>query len=238
MAYQSPSDAKLFRWHDAALLQFASALREFPDALVPFYPGWTLRHLAAHVIHVHRMACASLRQGGRQRPAFEPVDATTETEAMLSELDGIAVRLASEADTCTHHAVWTPSAHTDPHFWRRRMLSESALHLWDAERARERSWTPGTELSLELIDEFVHTRFLGSVNAAKGKGSLRLLGDDVEWALPHDDESDACVAAAAADLWLWLNRRFSGDGNITHQGNSAAIASFEAMLDALRRPDT
>lgn len=223
------------RWHRDAIAGLSTALREAPDAMVTYYPEWTLRDLAVHVIRVHVMACASLGAGGPARPSFDvDVGSQTRPEVLAGELERMAERLQADVDACPHPAVWTPTPTSPgpPRFWRRRMLSESVLHRWDAESALDRSWVPGPGLVEEVIDEFLVSR----VDPLAGGARPAVVALDVgsaQWSVAVAGDGSAIVAADPVDLWLWLNRR-ADSASVEVSGSLHAVAELEASLDGLR----
>ena len=222
-------------WHRDAIAGLSAALREAPDAAVSYYPEWTLRDLVVHVIRVHVMACASLGEGGRARPSFDvDVGSQAPADVLAGELDRVAERLRTDVDACPHRAVWspTPTSSAPPGFWRRRMLSESVLHRWDAESALGRSWAPGPGLVEEVIDEFLMSR----VDPLAGEAHAAVVALDVgsaQWSVAVAGDAEATVAADPVDLWLWLNRR-ADSASVEVRGSRSAVAELEASLDGLR----
>ena len=235
MNYNAAQDQAVGRWHDEALAGFLAVMEAAPDAAVTFYPTWTVRHLAVHVVRVHEMASASLRVGGLQRPTFAvDVDPTASVDALRAALMRAATQMRRNLNECRHPQVWTPSPSTRPAFWRRRMLSESALHRWDADNAARRTWTPEDDLALELIDEFLATRLTGVVSPTGEPAAPRIAAGVTEWMLDQDGGEDVLFAGAPADVWLWLNRR-APLANVRADGPVSAIRAVEESLDSLSR---
>lgn len=223
------------RWHRDAIAGLTAALLEDPDAAVGYYPAWTLRDLAVHVVRVHVMACTSLAEGADVRPSYElEVDPRTPPNVLADELDRVAQQLRGEVEACPHPSVWTPtpSSSAAPAFWRRRMLSESVLHRWDAESALGRAWAPGSGLVEEVIDEFLASRIDPGATGSQS-GLVVLDVGTARWSVGVAGTAQATVTAEPVDLWLWLNRR--GDsGDLRVGGDAGAVARLEATLDELR----
>lgn len=223
------------RWHRDAIAGLTAALLEDPDAAVAYYPGWTLRDLAVHVVRVHVMACTSLAEGDHARPSYElDVDPQTSPNVLADELDRVAQQLRGDVETCPHTSVWTPtpSSSAPPAFWRRRMLSESVLHRWDAESALGRAWAPGPGLVEEVIDEFLASRIAPGGTGFQS-GLVVLDVDTARWPVGVAGTARATVTADPVGLWLWLNRRAGSEG-LRLGGDPGAVARLEATLEGLR----
>lgn len=178
------------------------------------------------------MACTALGQSDTSPPSYDVgIDAQASVPALTAELHRMAVKLRADVDTCPHALVWTPTrAPAPPAFWRRRMLSESILHRWDAEWALGSQWSPENGLVEEVIDEFLASRLASPAAPAAAEGVTLDVGT-AHWSVAVP--GDTIVHADPVDLWLWLNRRADAR-RLDVSGDAAPVAALEATLDGLR----
>lgn len=108
-------------------------IRLHPDTEVPQYPGWLLSDLAQHVSWVYGRVVITCRdlpteriKGPRLLEGMDPADWYDQS---LDEL------LSSLRDADPSAAVWGLMGMATIGFWERRMVIETAIHLWDARQA-------------------------------------------------------------------------------------------------------
>lgn len=247
------SDGQRAKLHRAAIARFDAAVATAPDAMVPFYPGWTVRDLAVHVVAVHTMACVALETAATERPSFEVSGDREDDPATLSAaLHTLVERLDGALAETALMSVWAVLPDRHPRAWRRRMLLEATLHSFDAEAAAGDPAPVPTEVARDGIDEFLHLHARKGLIAAGLDGGVELHDDIGSWHLDlasteiqrttaHDTadggpQAGAVVSGSPAALWLWLNRRepLPDDVEVAdHDGTGGRFASF---LDGLSGP--
>ncbi len=213
---------------EAAAARFSAVLEEGDlGAAVPSCPGWDLSALASHLGGVHRWARSALTQPRPDEQSDDGPGPGVDLRAWFD--DGARALVATLRGTDPATECWTfgPRPRTAA-FWFRRQAHETAMHAWDAARAR--TDTPplfdldlDPDLALDGVDELV-TMF---VPRQIRLGRLAPLQDVVElgvvdapeattWRLAPTGpaagdapgrEPDAVVSAPATTLLLLLWRR-------------------------------
>ena len=147
----------------AATVLRANAMAAGLDSAVPTCPGWTVRHLVAHVGMAHRWAAGHV--------SGSPIDAPETLEAAaLSEPDllgwfdeGATALLQAivDAPDDLEAFVFLKNAPAPKVFWTRRQCHETTIHAVDAVAARlgrpparEETWI-STDLALDGLDELL-----------------------------------------------------------------------------------
>ena len=236
--------------------QYLEALDSEADAFIAAVTGdltssvagcgeWALRDLAIHQGTVWQIATANvLGAGEKSGPAnpwahdAEDADLTTWlTESKAAMMTALA---AAEPDA----AAWSFAAnnHTAG-FWQRRMLCETVVHRWDAERCSGATPTIDPALATEGIDEYteVGLRFSsGRPNRTYPANSMHLhcTDTDGEWMIIGDGEhdftvtrehakGDAAVKGTASALLLWIWGRDGGQVEIF--GDEAVATTWQEL---------
>ena len=127
-------------------------VRANPDQAVPQYPGWSLSDLAQHVAWAQGRAVTICEEratdrikGPRLPEGMDPADWYDETLARLLEM-----LRSSDPET----PVWGLGEMATIGFWERRMVIETAVHLWDARQAVGAAAAIGTHAALAGLDEY------------------------------------------------------------------------------------
>jgi uncharacterized protein (TIGR03083 family) len=183
-------------------------------------PGWAVADLLWHMTEVHdfwRTIVSEQRddwQGYEQPP--RPVD---EGLADLYRRGRVALlETLTAVDPAT--VVWTWSSDKTAAFVIRRMMHETAVHLWDATAAAGLVNPIEAALASDGIDEFL-THFMGNIadGAAPVGGSVHLHCGDVagEWTVRESvdgfdvarehSKGDCAIRGSASDILLALWRR-------------------------------
>ncbi len=195
--------------------------RGAPERTVAQYPTWTLRDLVVHVAGVHRRTaevCRSLPKDRIPTPALpkgqDPFDWATEQLQLV--LDGL--RTADvEAE------VWTFIPSKRMAFWGPRMVIETGVHRWDAQRAVEDPEPLLPLVAASGLDEFsaLYLPQLGTIP------TIELTATDLGRAWRFGaGEPAAHIAGSASDLFLRLMSR----------PGTALPAEWERAVDALGSP--
>jgi len=193
------------------------------SAEVPGCPTWNTQALIVHLGTVLHRVTEGLTTG------VAPVTAPTPAPAIPTELEAwctnLVERLLSVLEATDPDAdVWQPfPAPARVGVWRRRLLHESMIHLWDLQRARGEDLLIDPELASDGIDEFLEIalpRVASAPSFSAPVGSLHLHCTDVhgEWWMQFDDtgsltmrrehaKGDAAIRGSAAALLLGLWNR-------------------------------
>lgn len=215
----------------------ADAVRDRPRATVACYAGWDLAALARHVGQVHRWVSGIVETRASERPTggYPPAP---DDDGELGDWVGVGAGRLVEVLRAVRHdePVWTISrTWRDVAFWRRRMVLETALHRWDAERALGRTYQPDHAVATagvaEALDVYLAQRLDPEAVAgagqrvafvpAMGEGWTLALGVDAITVDDGADSPDATVRGSALDLWLLLTCRRGLDG-LEVEGDVAA----------------
>jgi uncharacterized protein (TIGR03083 family) len=140
----------------------------------------------------------------------------TEYRAGLDEL----INVLSSLDP--GRSCWTWAGIHDVAWVIRRMAHETAVHAWDAHRARGNTTEIDAALASDGIDEFVHVMVVSNMREGEGAlgGSVHIHCTDIdgEWLIIPTDTSDVVVTrehakgdcairGSASSLLLGLWRR-------------------------------
>ncbi|WP_328607724.1 maleylpyruvate isomerase family mycothiol-dependent enzyme [Amycolatopsis sp. NBC_00345] len=218
-----------------------------PDSPVPTTPGWTLNELLRHVGSIYRLAWGWMTEGHRpvhwQRgplpgePVAEYFDAGR--EALLAEL--------AAHDPSARASTWWPADPTYG-FWRRRMLHETLVHRFDAERAAGVAHSPvPDDLAADGVDEVLTLYFdqklatMGLAGTRHGTVGIRTGGhswiaragpdETVAWRCSAEEAeaADELVEAEASRVYLWLWGRAAPTA-VTVTGGHDLAAQVWALL--------
>jgi uncharacterized protein (TIGR03083 family) len=204
------------------------------DASVPRCPGWTVRHLLAHVGFVHGWATEYVA-GGITEMVTEPSE-----EEMFADAPKDAALFSWAADQhrrlvdAMRHApadleCWTFLDAPSPlEMWARRQAHETTIHRVDAEEAAHRPIRQvDPAFAADGVDE-VARAFLSRRRTrqpdepARGTITLRATDHPSSWALrllvdaievgDASTDGDLAVRATANDLYLlvWQRRDLAG----------------------------
>lgn len=176
-------------------------VREQPDQPVPQYPGWLLSDLAQHVawaqgrvVTICQEKATDRIKGPRLPEGTDPADWYDETLAKLLE-----VLRSSDPET----PVWGLGAMATIGFWERRMVIETAVHLWDARQAVGAQTAIGTHPALCGLDEYQErAHLLGDLPAL----AVKAADVDRSWVF-GSGEPTATVSGSASDILLRIYSR-------------------------------
>ncbi|GAA0589520.1 maleylpyruvate isomerase family mycothiol-dependent enzyme [Streptomyces crystallinus] len=215
---------------------------------VPTCPGWTLLDLVRHTGGAQRMFTALLRGLVQERPRSRDV------EMRLPERpEGYADWLAAGADeaaeafasTDLDAPMWVWGADGHARFWVRRMLFETLVHRFDAERTLGLPSEIDPALARDGVDEFLVNLpfaafFAPGVTELRGAGRVQHIrftcaDADGDWLVqlrpdgfgPVRGEdgraADATVRATAADLLLLVYGRLDRSSEAVRTDGDAEL---------------
>ncbi len=180
---------------------------------VPSCPDWDLSGLLKHTADICQFWSDVIDARGEKPAPGEPATPRLET---LQRLDTEAARLRHNFDDLpTDTPIWTWSGtHSIGPWLARRLSSETALHLWDAQLAALPAPPPiPVNIALDAIDEYFETiTFTGApsdtvhLHASDTEGEWVITpGPDGKRIVTHTHEKAAvAVQANASDLLLLL----------------------------------
>jgi uncharacterized protein (TIGR03083 family) len=176
-------------------------VREHPDRPVPQYPGWLLSDLAQHVawaqgrvVTICQERATDRIKGPRLPEGMDPADWYDETLGKL--LDTLR---SSDPET----PVWGLGEMATIGFWERRMVIETAVHLWDARQAVGAETGVGTHAALAGLEEYQErVPFLGDLPAL----AVEPTDADRSWMFGVGDPV-ATLSGTASDILLRLYSR-------------------------------
>ncbi|GIE96848.1 maleylpyruvate isomerase family mycothiol-dependent enzyme [Paractinoplanes rishiriensis] len=199
----------------------AAAAGQFPEAVVPACPEWTVRDLVTHVGSGHRLA-AGIIEARRDSPApYRLVDAPDDPAEWAGWLASGARRLTDAVrDLGFDGRVWTwQPQHQTAGFWLRRMVHDLIIHRFDADEI-DHDVTGG--LAPDLAADGIADMLLVFEIVGKFAGDgerLQFTATDTGdgWHATLDAgglswragtaPADVTVSAPVTDLLLVLNRR-------------------------------
>ncbi|MGH1493965.1 MAG: maleylpyruvate isomerase family mycothiol-dependent enzyme [Acidimicrobiales bacterium] len=224
--------------------QFLTAAAATPlDAPVEYCGDWSLGDLLVHQTEVWAFATANVLGGGElsQPAAARPAD----EGKLLEWAAGVRTTMLEALQQAESHAVaWSFVANNQTAgFWHRRMVAETAVHRWDAQRAGGEASPIDPEVASDGIDEYtqVGLRFSGArPNRIYPAQSLHLHCTDTtgEWTIVGTDgpeftvtrehtKADAAVRGEASALLLWIWGRDGGAVEVL--GDAAVAATWRAL---------
>jgi uncharacterized protein (TIGR03083 family) len=200
------------------LLDFAK--RE-PGRVVPQYPSWTLRDLVAHTASMHGRTvavCATRPQERIPAPRLpEGRDPLDWYEVTLAAMVG-ALR---ETDPETE--VWSLIPERKVRAWERRMVIETGIHRWDAQRAFGHPDPLSPIVASHGLDEFADLWLPRLATLPVLEVTATDLGRS--WRFGQGDPA-ASITASASDLFLRLMAR----------PGARMPAEWERAVDGLATP--
>ncbi|WP_439692511.1 maleylpyruvate isomerase family mycothiol-dependent enzyme [Curtobacterium sp. SP.BCo] len=188
--------------------------------LVPSCPGWTVADLGEHLTDVHRWALGQLT-GDEQEP-LPQADLADRFRAGADALIG-ALRTRPADTACA--AIYPPDTAAT---WARRQAHETAIHLWDAQRALGGDPRLQAELATDGVREVVGDLYPRQVRL----GRVEPLTEAVVFAFTDAPGKAALgagepavrVAGRAEDVLLVLwGRRAIDTANLTVDGDRGAL---------------
>jgi uncharacterized protein (TIGR03083 family) len=214
--------------YDGHLTALADAAERFDAALrtgdraapVPSCPGWTVADLGEHLTDVHRWALGQLTGEGQE--SLPPADLADRFRAGADKLIG-ALRTRTADTACT--AIYPPDTAAT---WARRQAQETAIHLWDAQRALGGDPRLQAELATDGVREVVDDLYPRQVRL----GRVEPLTEPVVFAFTDapgeavlgGGEPAVRVAGRAEDLLLVLwGRRTPEMVHLTVEGDRGAL---------------
>jgi uncharacterized protein (TIGR03083 family) len=214
----APADLDLIAREGRRIIELGRAA---PDAIVPQYPTWTLRDLVVHVADIDartRAVCESLVQ---ERPPATPRPADLDDFAWATvELQGM-LEVLRTADP--EALVWTLIDDRRLGFWGRRMVIETGVHRWDAERAMGDPQPLDPAVAAHGLDEF-HAFYLPRLGTVP---ALELRATDLGRAWRFGEgHPEASVEGTASNLFLRLMSR----------PGAALPPEWERAVDSLASP--
>lgn len=157
-----PSPAPDPAWFRAHLVRegeaFARAVAVGPlDVAVAACPGWTVADLAAHLGTIHQWSAACIEHGRRpERDVSVDVGSGDPDEAAGAYRRALARLQDALDDLDPAAATWNPfPVEQVGSFWPRRQAHETALHRWDAQRARGEPDPLDRDLAADGVDEYL-----------------------------------------------------------------------------------
>ncbi|WP_144751171.1 maleylpyruvate isomerase family mycothiol-dependent enzyme [Curtobacterium pusillum] len=214
--------------YDGHLTALADAADRFDAALrtgdrtapVPSCPGWTVVDLGEHLTDVHRWALGQLT--GEEQEPLAHADLADRFRAGADELIG-ALRTRTADTACM--AIYPPDTAAT---WARRQAHETAIHLWDAQRALGGDPRLQAELATDGVREVVDDLYPRQVRL----GRVEPLTEPVVFAFTDaPGEAVLCggepavrVTGRAGDLLLVLwGRRTPEMVHLTVEGDRGAL---------------
>ncbi|GAA2218585.1 maleylpyruvate isomerase family mycothiol-dependent enzyme [Streptomyces nogalater] len=206
----------------------AAAAAAGPGADVPPCPGWRVRDLVRHIGAVHRWAATLVARRAATPPPLDdpPEPADEELVSWYRDSHRLVVDTLAAApadlDCWTFHTAPSPSPLA---FWARRQAHETAVHRYDAERARGGEPSPiERDFAVDGIDELLrgfHTRDRSRLRSERPRVvRVRAVdaGPDAVWTVRLTDrpavavravegEADAELSGPADQLYLALWNR-------------------------------
>ncbi len=203
-----------------------------PATPIPSCPGWTVGEIADHLADCWTFWSRVVSDGITERGRLQTIEAPTGLTGDLL-LDWLAAShnalYSALADAPPDQPAWSwAGSKLDVAWVRRRMVHESAVHLWDLANAVGDPYEIPSNIAADGIDEFL-MHFMGH---RRSEGEMKVGGtvhlhctdtseDDVaggEWYISSVKEpsctftrehrkGDAAVRGRAHDLQLWLWRR-------------------------------
>jgi uncharacterized protein (TIGR03083 family) len=125
------------------------------DLPIPSCPRWRMSDLLLHVAGAFGRATRAVAQRATTapEPPERPADDTMPVDHLSAALDELVVTL-SDAGPDSPAWNWTGDNQV-AHFWARRMAHESAVHRYDAQRARGVAQPVDADLARDGLDEML-----------------------------------------------------------------------------------
>lgn len=224
---------------------------------IPSCPGWTVGDLADHMADCWNFWSQVVAQGITDRGRLQTIETrsglsgTALVDWLASTHDALCSAIASASPD---QAAWSwAGSKLDVAWVQRRMVHESAVHLWDLANSAGDAGDIPTAIAADGVDEFLmyfmgHRRGEGEMKVG---GTVHLHCTDTtpadtaggEWFIASVKEpncsftrehrkGDAAVRGRAHDLQMWLWRR-NGErpDGIEIIGNDVVARRFRAYSD-------
>ncbi|MGB3736801.1 MAG: maleylpyruvate isomerase family mycothiol-dependent enzyme [Ilumatobacter sp.] len=227
------------------------------DTPIPSCPDWNLGDLADHMADGWTFWSRVVADGITDRGELQTIEVPTGlTGDLLIDWLGAShnALYSALADAAPDQPAWSwAGSKLDVSWVRRRMVHESAVHLWDLANAVDDPYEIPTNIAADGIDEFL-MHFMGH---RRGEGEMKVGGTvhlhctdtteadtaGGEWYISAVKEpsctftrehrkGDAAIRGRAHDLQLWLWRRngFRPD-EVEVIGNDVVARRFRAYSD-------
>jgi uncharacterized protein (TIGR03083 family) len=209
-----------------------------PDAAVPGCPGWTVTDVLEHVGSVLYRASLIIGERREHRPHRSETTAPPgDPFAWCGKGRAAILPVLRAADPSVDY--WTFRGPNPLRWWLRRLANETAVHRVDTEQAAGWDSAIGAAFAADGIDEKLET-YLPVIASQRSPRpvTVALRADDVgsAWTVTvaekvtvvrQEEPAEATVAAAAADLYLWLWQR-APDERVGVVGDAAAVEALRA----------
>ncbi len=223
---------------DAAALSIA-ARAAGTDTVVPHCPGWTVAELLEHIGSVLYRASLIIGEHRERRPHRSETTAPPGDPFGWYERGCAAILpVLRYADPAASY--WTFRGPNPLRWWLRRLANETCVHRVDAEQAAGWPVAVSAAFGVDGIDEKLETYLpvLARRQPPERPVTVALRTDDIDaaWTVTLGDDvsvvrreeaADATVAAAAADLYLWLWGRVADD-LVEIDGEISAVETLRA----------
>ena len=238
--------ANLAKFNNDAL-RFIDVASTCLDARVANCGDWTVRELSVHVGEMYANAHANVVSG-----SMDPVDPASignNGDSPGNELATLRQRYQAIADalgaTAAHDPAWSWTMDKTMGFYYRRMVQETAVHLWDLLDAAGTPEPLDGEFACDGINELFDLTYPNILTrgVSQPTGSLHLHRTDGagEWTASVVDgkivvdkqhaKADAAVKGSASDLNLLLWERVAPDSdNLQVFGDSEVLASWTSLF--------
>lgn len=222
------------------------------DASVPSCPGWSVRHLLAHIGYVHRWAHAHVA-GALIQMADDPSEEEIfsrrppDDELVAWYRAGCAALVDALRNAPADLRCWTFMAAPSPlGFWARRQAHETAVHRVDAELAGGRpvGYIPQW-LAVDGLDEIL-CGFAPRKRVSQPPGSGWSLAVDVDgapygWTVLVGPETvtasrqvskaDCTLSGPPEELYLLLwNRAGTSEGLVRTEGDPSVVERWASFV--------
>ena len=184
-------------------------------------PDWSVADLVAHTGFVWGFAAANVAAAGEKTMPSDPKP--PEDQGKLLEWAASVRATALEALSAAepNAPAWTfASNNQTAGFWQRRMVQETAVHLFDVQSSADSVEPIPAQVATDGIDEYLHVGLQfssGRPNRTYPTQSLHIHCTDTpgEWTVVADEDNkltithehgkgDAAVRGEAEQLLLWL----------------------------------
>lgn len=213
------------------------------DAAIPWCGDWNVRGLIDHMGMVWSIATANVDAATGEKTA--PGDnALAPDTGRIEWLEGIRTRLLEvlrAADPSSPSWTFTPSR--EAAFWQRRMVQETLVHRWDAEKAAGDLTPMPVELARDGIEEFLAVGLRHSssrperdypteslhLHCTDTEGEWMLVGHGISgFTVTHEHgKGDAAVRGTAENILLWIWGRPGADVQIF--GDEVVASAWQAL---------
>ncbi len=206
---------------------------------MPGCPGWTVTDVLEHVGSVLYRASLIIGERRERRPYRSETTAPPGDPFAWYEKGRAAILpVLRAADPSVDYRTFRGP--NPLRWWLRRLANETAVHRVDAEQAAGWDSAIGAAFAADGIDEKLETYLpvIARQRSPERPVTVALRADDVgsAWTVTvgeevavvqHVEPAEATVAAAAADLYLWLWQR-APDERVETVGDAAAVHALRA----------